>query len=326
MPRTALVMSVGEILIDFVSTKSGRTLKDAPGFLKCAGGAPANVAVGIARLGTRSTYVGNIGDDPFGRFLVAEMNSARVETSGIRFDPLHRTRLAFVSLKNNGDRDFAFWESDPADEHLEFGKVNLDVLKRAHIVNIGSFLLLKNPSRASVMKIARCARKLQKEVCYDPNLRLSLWDDHDEAKRIMTAMIRQSTIVRLNDQEAEFFTQTRKLDKAANRIRKLGPKLVVITLGSRGCYFQTKSCSGSVPGFKVKPVDTTGCGDGFLAGLLHGLAGSGKRLHDMEAPELCSICVESNAVGALVATKRGGIAAMPSKNELGRFLKSMKHS
>ena len=137
MPPKPKILTVGEILVDFVSTESGKTLQNAPAFLKCAGGAPANVAVGIARLGTESAYIGNVGDDSFGRFLVSEMNSAGVETSGIRFDPLHRTRLAFVSLKKDGDRDFAFWESDPADEHLEFGKINLDLLKRAHIITLG---------------------------------------------------------------------------------------------------------------------------------------------------------------------------------------------
>ncbi len=321
MPHTGNVLSVGEILVDFVSTESGRTLEDAPGFVKCAGGAPANVAVGIARLGTRSSYIGNVGEDSFGRFLVSEMRAAGVETTGIHFDPRYRTRLAFVSLKKDGDRDFAFWESDPADEHLEYSNVKLGLVHGATIVNIGSFLLLRNPSRTAVMKIARRARELGKEVCYDPNLRLSLWNDHDEARSVMTKMIRLATIVRMNDQEAEFFTGKRDIDVAAEAIRHMGPRLVVITLGQDGSYFQMDRCSGVVGGFRVNAVDTTGCGDGFLAGLLHGLVASRKNISDLSLDELYSLCEMSNAVGALVATKRGGISAMPTWHELERFLK-----
>ena len=321
MNHNRRILSIGEILVDFVSTNSGRTLINAPAFVKCAGGAPANVAVGIARLGTPSSYVGKVGDDPFGRFLVSEMHSAGVNTSGIRFDPHHKTRLAFVSLKKDGDRDFEFWENHPADEFLESSDIDLDLLKEADIVNIGSFLLLKNPSRRTVMRAAQFSRSLRKEVCFDPNLRKSLWKDQNEARRVMTAMIRCSTIVRLNDEEAFFLAGSRNLESAARRIRALGPRLVVVTRGSEGCYFQTAQYSGFVPGFKIKAVDTTGCGDGFLAGLLHKLALTGVDLEEYSEEQLRSICVTANAVGALVALKRGGIAAMPIGRALNQFLR-----
>lgn len=315
------ILSVGEVLVDFVSTKSGVTLRDAPQFKKCAGGAPANVAVGIARLGTRSAFAGKVGDDSFGKFLVSELRSAGVETSGIVYDKDRKTRLAFVSLKKDGDRDFEFWERQPADENLLYSDIHKELLTQAKIVNIGSFLLVRNPSRKTAMQVAQAAKNLGKEVCYDPNLRLSLWDNHEEGRRVMTAMIRRSTIVRLNDEEAAFFTRTRNLEMAAEKIRNMGPRLVVITLASRGCYFQTGKLSGFVEGFRIRAVDTTGCGDGFLAGLLHGLSRLERNLEEYSLEELRSICIVSNAVGALVALKRGAIAAMPSSRELQQFLK-----
>ena len=192
--------------------------------------------------------------------------------------------------------------------------------KRSDIVNIGSFLLIRNPSRKTVMRLAQTARHLGREVCFDPNLRISQWKNHGEVRRVMMAMIRRSTIVRLNDEETFFFTKTRKMEKAARQLRKQGPRLVVITLRSNGCYFQSGTSSGLVPGFRVKVVDTTGCGDGFLAGLLHGLALRRKNPEAYTAEELFSIYIAANAVGALVATKRGGIAGMPSRNELSAFL------
>jgi sugar/nucleoside kinase (ribokinase family) len=314
------VLSVGEVLIDFVSTKSGVSLKNAPQFVKCAGGAPANVAVGISKLGTRSAMVSKVGDDSFGKYLIAELHAARVETSGVVRDPDHKTRLAFVSLMKNGERDFEFWEQEPADGHLEISDVDRKSIVDATIVNIGSFLLLRNPSRATALHVAKEARTLGREVCYDPNLRLSLWKDQEEGKKVMLAMIRLSTITRMNDEEAKFFTGIGAIEGAAEKLRRYGPALVVITLGSKGCYFQTARLSGFVNGFRIRPVDTTGCGDGFLAGLLHGLSQSEKKLEDYLPEEMRAICTVANAVGALVALKRGGIAAMPTGRELRQFL------
>jgi fructokinase len=296
------------------------TLKSAPQFVKCAGGAPANVAVGISRLGTRSAFVGKVGDDPFGRFLVMELRNAGVDTSGMIFDPSHKTRLAFVSLMKNGERDFEFWEQHPADEQLQYAEIGRGVFSQAAIVNIGSFLLLKEPSRGTALRVAKEARALGCEVCFDPNIRLSLWPDKKEGKRVMSGMIRRSTILRLNDREAMFFTWSRNVETAAERLRISGPKLVVVTLGDKGSYYQSAESSGFVPGFKVKAVDTTGCGDGFLAGLLHGLAKSGKKPEEHSPEELVAICAVANAVGALVAMKRGAIAAMPSSRALTEFL------
>jgi fructokinase len=320
MKSSHQVLSVGELLVDFVSTKSGVSLKYAPQFVKCAGGAPANVAVGISRLGTGSSMIGKVGDDSFGKYLINELHAAGVDTSGMVRDPDHKTRLAFVSLMKNGERDFEFWEQQPADEHLEISEIDRNVLAQAAIVNIGSFLLLRNPSRKTALQVAKEVRVLGREVCFDPNIRLSLWKDRVEGRRIMMAMIRHSTIVRMNNHEAVFFTGDRNVEAAAAKIRRAGPALVVITLASKGCYFQTARFSGNVGGFRIRPLDTTGCGDGFLAGLLHGLAQSTKAIDEYLPEELIAICTVANAVGALVALKRGGIAAMPSGRELRHFL------
>ena len=323
--RRHRILSVGEILVDFVSTKSGVMLESAPQFMKCAGGAAANVAVGISRLGTSSAFIGKVGDDSFGRFLIHELRASGVETSGMVVDPRHKTRLAFVSLMNDGERDFEFWEQHPADEQLHASEIDMDSLAKARIVNVGSFLLLKKPSRDTAFGVAKEARGLGLEVCFDPNLRLSLWDDRNECRNVCTTMLHLSTIVRMNDTEAAFFTGSRTVEKAAEKIRKMGPSLVVITLGSNGCYYQTHALSGSVGGFRIKPVDTTGCGDGFLAGLLHGIARSDKRIEEFLPEEMQAICTVANAVGALVAMKRGAIAAMPSGRDLRQFLESRRN-
>ena len=306
------VICIGEAIVDFVSTTSGVRLKDVPEFGKMAGGASANVAVGIARLGTRAAFVGSVGDDPFGHFLTGQLQRANVDISGVSFDPRRKTRLAFVSLTASGDRDFEFWENNPADEHLEVTGRLLNTLKAATIVHISSFMLLKEPARSTIFRITGALKRAATLVSFDPNLRMSLWKSPAEARRILRMIVKHASILRLNELEAAFLTGKKTVAESARALRAEGPVLVVITRGARGCYFQTEGDSGSLPGFKVRAVDTTGCGDAFLAGLLHGLV--------ERTGNLSSICRFANAVGALTALHRGAMAALPTRRQVERFM------
>ena len=127
---------VGEVLVDFVSSKSGVTLIDTPAFRKALGGEAANVAVGLAKLGIRAAFVGSVGDEPFGRFLASELTKAKVDTTGIIFHKECQTRLAFVSLTRSGDRDFTFWESNPAGEQLRVSDLDLEKILKSKVVYI----------------------------------------------------------------------------------------------------------------------------------------------------------------------------------------------
>lgn len=318
------VTCIGEVLVDFVSTKRGTNLSDAPGFLKLAGGAPANVAVGIARLGTRSAFIGKVGDDPFGKFLQREITGHGVDASGISFDTNHRTRLAFVSISKSGDRDFEFWEKSPADEWLLPADVDFKKLSRSTIVAMSSFLLIKEPSRTSFFRIAKKLRRAGTMIAFDPNVRLSLWHSPDEARKIMLKAISLSHVVRMNDEEARFLAKADGVEAAAGTLLTLGPELVVVTLGKEGSYFRTPDHSGFMKGYEVNAVDTTGCGDGFFAGLLHGLVQSRKTVKELALSEIASLCLEANAVGALTATRGGAIPALPDGAAVKKFLKAKK--
>lgn len=309
-------------MANFVSLKSGVTLQNAPAFMKCGGG--PSVAAGIARLGTRSAFIGTVGDGCVERFLANELKSLGVDTRGITFDRDFKTRVAFGSLTSDGARDFEFWEQQLADQELHFDRINGKVLLGSDVVNIGSFLLLWNPSRNSAIRVAREARTVGKEACFDPNLRLSLWKGTQEARRVLTAMVRCVTIVRLNGEEAIFLTHVRNVEKAAAKIRSYSPQVVVVTLADRDCYFQSTMASGRVPGFRARSVDTTSCGDGFLAGLLHGLVRTETTQDGYSTDALQSICEFANAVGALVVTKGGAIAARPTQGEVVQFLAEKK--
>ena len=319
--RPADVTCVGEVLVDFLSSAPTRSLEVAPGFVKAAGGAPANVAAGLARLGMRTAFVGAVGNDSFGRFLTNELRRYGVDTRGMVPVDRWKTRLAFVAVAKDGERDFEFWEQDAADRHLTLKDVNIERVAGSGVVNIGSFLLLSEPSRSTVLAVAREVRRHGRLVCFDPNLRLSLWPSRAEARRVVRMMIGLADILRLNAVEATFFTKTRSIPAAMAQLLRQGPRLVVVTDGPKGCHFASRSVKGHVPGFRVKAVDTTGCGDGFLAGLLAGVVRASTAIGQSSAAELAAVCRFANAVGALVATKPGGIPAMPSKREVQEFLR-----
>src|ERR1041385_262704 len=177
------ITCIGEVLIDFISTKKGVTLSDVPGFVKCAGGAAANVAVGLAKLGILSAFVGKVGNDPFGKFLHRQLREEGVDVSGLRTTQDYNTRLAFVSLSKSSERDFKFWEQHPAVEQLQLSDVNPDRLRKSKIVHISSFLLLNEPARSTALRIARRLKQKRCDISFDPNLRLSLWKSHMEARK-----------------------------------------------------------------------------------------------------------------------------------------------
>jgi len=322
MKSSPEVTCIGELLIDFVSTEKGCTLSEAGGFLKLAGGAAANVAVGLAKLGTRSAFVGKVGADPFGKFLCSELHRYGVDTSGVSFDHEHKTRLAFVSLTKSGERDFEFWERNPADEQLLPADVNINRVAKSKIVAVSSFLLMHEPARTSLFRVVKRLRREGCMIAFDPNLRLSLWESREEAHKNILKAVRLSHVLRMNNEEATFLSGAEDVEAAAGIFISMGPALVVVTLGEGGCYFRTAQHSGFVQGFHVKSADTTGCGDGFFAALLHSLVGTGRSIAELTLSDLTSNCRAANAVGALTASKHGAIPALPDAVSLKKFLKS----
>ncbi|MBI2427885.1 MAG: carbohydrate kinase [Ignavibacteriales bacterium] len=318
------VTSVGEVLIDFVSEMPSNDLSTAHSFIKMAGGAPANVAVGLAKLGIRTAFVGKVGDDSFGKFLRSELKRHGVNIKWLWTDPDHKTRLAFVALTHGGDRDFEFWEKDPADAHLRRNDVDFSAVCTSQVVHISSFLLLNRETRETAFELAKHGKKKARIISFDPNIRLSLWNDQKEALRHYRAMIRYATVLRMNDAEAKLLTGSSSLLVASRKLLAMGPRLVVITQDKKGCFFATKKFTGKANGFSVRAVDTTGCGDGFLAGLLAGIVRSEKEVDTLSFDDLMSICRSANAVGAIVATRHGAIAAMPSADQLKSFFRSQQ--
>jgi fructokinase len=320
-----MVVSVGEVLVDFVSTRTGSLMNSAI-FVKKIGGEAANVAVGLAKLGTHSVFIGKVGADTFGRFLVRELRRHQVDVRNIVFDEEYKTRLAFVALEKSGHRNFEFWEKKPAGVQLKLADINLRAIKKSCIVNIAPLLLTREPGRTTAFRVAMEAVRRGAGIAFDANVRPALWRSSVEARRVMLQMIKRCTIVRLNNEEARFLTGERDVQTAATKLRRLGARLVAVTLGASGCYFQTRNAEGFASGFKVRATDTTGCGDAFFAALLHGIARSGRLAEALSVDELTEICLYANAVGALTSLKRGGADAIPSRTQAARFLQHRHQS
>lgn len=303
-------MSFGEMLIDFVPTVSGVSLAEAPGFLKAPGGAPANVAIAVARLGGNSAFVGKVGDDEFGRMLAGILTENGVTDKGVLFDTGARTALAFVTLRSDGEREFMFYRNPSADMLLREDELNLELIRKAKVFHYGSISLIVEPCRTAHLKAMKEAKAAGALLSYDPNLRLPLWPSAEKAREQIMSIWDQADVIKVSDNELEFLTESDKIDDAtAMSLWHPNLKLLLVTLGDHGCRYYTKNFKGSVEAFKVKTIDTTGAGDSFVGALLNNVVDDHSIIED--EPRLRGVLKFANACGAITTTKKGAIPALP---------------
>jgi fructokinase len=313
------VITFGELLIDFVPTISNVSLIDAPAFKKAPGGAPANVAVGLSRLGVSTGFMGKVGDDAFGHFLAKVLSENEVDTRELCYSDQARTALAFVSLGADGEREFMFYRHPSADMLHRPEEINIEYIKAVKIFHFGSISLISEPSRSATFRAVNAALDAGLLVSYDPNLRLSLWKDRNTAKQGMMSAWNLAHLIKVSEEEIEFLSGQTDISVGVSMLWHDRLSLLVVTKGKQGCSFFTKDFSGDVPGIAVEPVDTTGAGDGFVAGLLKGLLEKPNGWDDLQI--LSDICYYANAVGALTTTERGAIPALPYAGQVEQFLK-----
>lgn len=309
-----LVVCFGEMLIDFVPTVSGLALAEAPAFKKAPGGAPANVAVGIARLGGSSAFIGKVGADEFGYMLADILKENNVSNEGMLFDPGARTALAFVTLRSDGEREFMFYRNPSADMLLQESELNYDLIRKAKIFHYGSISLITEPCKSAHIAAAKAAKDAGAVLSYDPNLRLPLWPSAESAIEGILSIWDTADIIKISEEEISFLTRGEDpFDDAV--VRKLfhpNLKLLLVTEGPGGCRYYTKEFSGRVKGLKVDAVDTTGAGDAFVAGILSQLASDLSLLQKED--KLRDALLFANACGALTVMERGAIPALPNKD------------
>ncbi|XP_041004282.1 probable fructokinase-5 [Juglans microcarpa x Juglans regia] len=308
------IVAFGEMLIDFVPDVAGVSLAESTAFLKAPGGAPANVACAITKLGGNSAFIGTLGDDEFGHMLVDILKKNEVNTDGVCFDPDARTALAFVTPKKNGEREFMFYRNPSADMLLKESELNIGLIKRAKIFHYGSISLISKPCRSAHIAAMKAAKEAGILLSYDPNVRLPLWPSADAARDGIKSIWDQADFIKVSDEEVQFLTHGDPgKEDVVLRLWHDNLKLLVVTDGEKGCRYFTKSFKGKVAGFSVNTVDTTGAGDAFVGALLVSMAIDDTTsciFHD--EGKLREALTFANACGAICTTKKGAIPALPS--------------
>jgi fructokinase len=309
------IVAVGEVVADVYRDEGGSAGELS--FTARPGGAPANVAVAAARLGKEAAFVGSVGKDLFGDFILRTLETEGVDTSAVRrCEPPTRTSLAFVEIGEDGDRSFTFYRSDPAaDELLREADISAEVLSGASFVNFGSILLLKEPGRSAVRQAAQLARERGAPTAFDVNYRAHLWESTDAARAAVDPLFDLSTVVKLGDDEVAPLLGTGDLEEATEKLLGRGVSLVLISLGASGALYATPEFRGETPSFEVEVVDATGAGDAFLAATLVHL--SGESLDEGRVREAVR---RGTAAGALACTGYGATRALPTAVELERFV------
>lgn len=306
------IISLGEALIDFIPLDDKNEI-----FQKSPGGAPANVAVGLARLGAKVTFLGKVGDDVLGRFLEETLKAYGVDTSAMTFTKDTRTGVVFVTLGQGGERSFEFYIDPSADRFLAEKEVKEALFEEHNLLHFGSISLISEPAKSATQKAVRLAKEKGLIVSYDPNLRLGLWTNENHAREEISSMLSEVSVLKISEEELEFITGEADIEKGVKKLGKFAIPLIFITLGSEGSYiFLQGHSSVKVDAMKVKAVDTTGAGDAFVSGILYQLHLLDKNISDLSTEEIKQMAQFSSVSGGLAATTKGAMTALPTLEEV----------
>ncbi len=304
------VVALGELLIDFTNVSA-----DSEGYPTMAahpGGAPANFLAALSKFGAKAALLGKVGNDTFGKLLTATLDKAGIETRGlVKADDVFTT-LAFVTLDETGNREFAFARKPGADTQLAFEEIDLSLIDEAKVFHFGTLSLTDEPARSATYQAVAYAKEKGKLVTYDPNLRKPLWRDMEEAKKQLLWGLSQADVVKISDEEVEFLFGLGVEDGAKHILANYGVKLVFVTCGAEGCFFMNQKASGHVPSLRgIQVVDTTGAGDIFGGSAVWKLLQLDKKPEELSAAELTDIVRFACTSAGLSTTRHGGISSVP---------------
>ena len=309
------IICLGEALIDFIPTDLTNSR-----YYKSPGGAPANVAVGLARLGIKASFIGKVGDDSLGRFLNETIENYGVDTKQLTFTKKAKTGITFVTNDRLGERSFEFFIDPSADRYLEWSDIHQSHFTSHRIFHFGSISMITNPAKETTKLTVKLAKKNNMLISYDPNLRLRLWDSPTIAHKTITSMFNDVDILKLSEEELEFVTGETSIIKGIKKLRTYEIPLVVITLGQKGCYISIKNEFKHIPAIQIKAVDTTGAGDGFVAGLLYSIHNTNKRLNEIEFQDIIKMMQFAVITGGLTTSKKGAMTSLPTLNDIKNHL------
>jgi fructokinase len=311
------VLCIGELLIDLIASDASTSLEDASSLVARPGGAPANVAVALARLGVPSAFCGVVGNDPFGRRLLHTLDANGVGTASLRLTDEDDTTIAFAWKNERGDGEFRLLRL--ADRLL-----NIDDIDDAHIASVaaivvGSVALAVNPSRIAIEHAVEIATEKEVPICVDVNIRPSMWFSAKVARELITPTIESATLLKLSVDDARFLFDTGdNLNMIFAELNSLARPFTILTDGARGAWFAKQTSEGPwfehVPPFPVHAVEPTGAGDAFTAAIISRLITNSWSTLDEDDIRFAS------AAGAFTTTRQGAIDSLPTLAEVNAFM------
>lgn len=301
------VICPGEALIDFVSMDIGKTLKATDGFIKKAGGAPANVAAAISKLGAEAYFCGTVGDDAFGGFLEDTLNNNNINTE-LLFKIKNNTTFAFVSLMENGERDFEF--ARDADECLTFDMIS-DRLEEFDLYHFGSATAFMGGNlKDTYFKLKEYAKSNNKIISFDANYRESLFGNNkEEFIKCCKEFIVDSNIVKLSEEEAKLISGIEDIKEASQYIVNLGCENLMVTLGKEGTLLSNREKQILIKTKEVKMKDATEAGDAFIGAVI-------AQILNEPGKSMEKIVEMANLVGGITTTKLGALESIPTWDEV----------
>ena len=302
------IITLGETLIDFTPLDN-----DNRDFRKNPGGAPANVAVALVRLGAKVSFIGKVGDDLFGNFLLNKLKEENVDITSTFSTKKARTAITFVSLDEKGDRSFEFYIDPSADRFLKPEEIKEKVFEDNKIFHFGSISLIDEPARSATLKAIKLAKKNNNLVSYDPNLRLSLWNSVKKAKKIIVSVLDKCDILKVSKEELKFITEKSDIESGIKLIRNnYNIPYIFVTDGNKGSYSYHSKLEYT-EAYKVETVDTTGAGDAFVAGILYNFNKVEKKRIDDEFIKKATQF--ANYLASQAVTHKGAMTSLPKLNE-----------
>ncbi|HDI8550612.1 aminoimidazole riboside kinase [Escherichia coli] len=302
---SAKVWGLGDAVVDLLPESDGR-------LLPCPGGAPANVAVGIARLGGTSGFIGRVGDDPFGALMQRTLLTEGVDITYLKQDEWHRTSTVLVDLNDQGERSFTFMVRPSADLFLE--TTDLPCWRHGEWLHLCSIALSAEPSRTSAFTAMTAIRHAGGFVSFDPNIREDLWQDEHLLRLCLRQALQLADVVKLSEEEWRLISGKTQNDRDICALAKeYEIAMLLVTKGAEGVVVCYRGQVHHFAGMSVNCVDSTGAGDAFVAGLLTGLSSTGLSTDEREMRRIIDL---AQRCGALAVTAKGAMTALPCRQEL----------
>ncbi|EFJ5642409.1 aminoimidazole riboside kinase [Escherichia coli] len=302
---SAKVWVLGDAVVDLLPESDGR-------LLPCPGGAPANVAVGIARLGGTSGFIGRVGDDPFGALMQRTLLTEGVDITYLKQDEWHRTSTVLVDLNDQGERSFTFMVRPSADLFLE--TTDLPCWRHGEWLHLCSIALSAEPSRTSAFTAMTAIRHAGGFVSFDPNIREDLWQDEHLLRLCLRQALQLADVVKLSEEEWRLISGKTQNDRDICALAKeYEIAMLLVTKGAEGVVVCYRGQVHHFAGMSVNCVDSTGAGDAFVAGLLTGPSSTGLSTDEREMRRIIDL---AQRCGALAVTAKGAMTALPCRQEL----------